>query len=59
VCQTCFGGMIRSNKKDPFTILRAELNSLAGKIAKEGYTTAVKGKLKEVAGQLQQLADRL
>jgi hypothetical protein len=50
--------MIRSNKKDPFTVLRAELNALAMKIAKEGYTTAVKGKLKEVAGQLQQLADR-
>jgi len=58
VCQTCFGGMIRADKKDPLTVLRNELNTLAMKIAKEGYTAAVKGKLKEVAGQLQKLADR-
>ncbi len=58
VCQTCFGGMIRTDKKDPLSVLRAELNTLAMKIAKEGYTAAVKGKLKEVSGQLQQLADR-
>jgi hypothetical protein len=50
--------MIRADKKDPLTVLRAELNSLAMKIAKDGYTAAVKGKLKELAGQLQQLADR-
>src|SRR5207302_5767754 len=58
VCQTCFGGMIRVDKKDPLSVLRNELNTLAMKIAKEGYTAAVKGKLKEVAGQLQKLADR-
>src|SRR2546429_9999727 len=58
VCQTCFGGMIRADKKDPLTVLRAELNTLAMKIAKDGYTAAVKGKLKELAGLLQQLADR-
>ena len=58
VCQTCFGGMIRADKKDPLTVLRTELNSLAMKIAKDGYTAAVRGKLKELAGLLQQLADR-
>jgi len=51
--------MIRADKKDPLSVLRAELNTLSMKIAKDGYTTAVKGKLKEVAVQLQQLADRL
>jgi len=50
--------MIRADKKDPLTVLRAELNTLAMKIAKDGYTAAVKGKLKELAGLLQQLADR-
>ena len=50
--------MIRADKKDPLTVLRNELNTLAMKIAKKGYTAAVKGKLKEVAGQLQKLADR-
>jgi hypothetical protein len=50
--------MIRADKKDPLTVLRAELNTLAMKIAKDGYTAAAKGKLKELAGQLQQLADR-
>jgi hypothetical protein len=50
--------MIRADKKDPLTVLRAELNTLAMKIAKDGYTVSVKGKLKEVAVQLQQLADR-
>jgi hypothetical protein len=50
--------MIRADKKDALSVLRAELNSLAMKIAKDGYTAAVKGKLKELAGQLQQLADR-
>ena len=50
--------MIRADKKDPLTVLRNELNTLAMKIVKEGYTAAVKGKLKEVAGQLQKLADR-
>ena len=51
--------MLRSDKKDPLTVLRAELNNLAMTVAKDGYTAALKGKLKEVAGQLQQLADRL
>ena len=41
------------------TVLRAELNTLAMKVAKDGYTAAVKGKLKEVATQLQRLADRV
>jgi hypothetical protein len=50
--------MIRADKKDPLTVLRAELNTLAMKVAKEGYTAAVKGKLKEVATHIQQLADR-
>ncbi len=49
--------MLRSDKKDPLTVLRAELNNLAMRVAKDGYTAAVKGRLKEVAGQLQQLAD--
>jgi hypothetical protein len=50
--------MIRADKKDPLTVLRAELNTLAMKIAKDCYTAAVKGKLKELAGQLEKLADR-
>jgi hypothetical protein len=50
--------MLRADKKDPLSVLRAELNTLAMKIAKEGYTTAVKEKLKEVAAQLSQLANR-
>ncbi len=51
--------MLRSDKNDPLTGLRAELNNLAMRVAKDGYTAAVKGKLKEIAGQIQQLADRL
>jgi hypothetical protein len=57
VCQTCFGGMLRSDKKDPLSVLRAALNNLAMNVARDGYTPTVKGKLKELAGQLQQLAD--
>jgi hypothetical protein len=49
--------MIRVGNKDPLTVLRAELNTLAMKVARDGYTAAVKGKLKEIAGQLQQFAD--
>lgn len=56
VCQTCFGGMIRADKKDPLTVLRAELNNLAMRVAKDGYTAVAKGKLREIAGQLQKLA---
>ncbi len=58
VCQTCFGGMIRSNKKDPFSMIRAELNGLAVQVAKLGYSPVVKGKMKEIAGRLKELAER-
>ena len=57
VCQTCFGGMIRVDKKDPLSAIRAELNSLALHVAKSGYNAEVKGKLREVVGQLQKLAE--
>ena len=57
ICQTCFGGMIRSDKKDPFSIIRAELNSLALRIAKNGYTLDVKVKLREAAARLLKLAE--
>lgn len=57
VCQTCFGGMIRVDKKDPLSAIRAELNSLALHVAKSGYNAEVKGKLREVAGRLQKLAE--
>jgi len=51
--------MLRADKKDPLSVLRAELNNLAMSVAKDGYTVTIKGRLKEIAGQLQQLADRL
>lgn len=57
VCQTCFGGMIRVDKKDPLSVIRAELNSLALHVAKSGYNAEVKGKLREVAGRMQKLAE--
>jgi hypothetical protein len=44
--------VIRSDKKDPFSVIRAELNGLAGHIAKEGYSPAVKAKMKEIADRL-------
>ena len=59
VCQTCFGGMIRADKKDPLSIIRAELNTLAAHVAKNGYNAEVKGKLKETARRLQELAERV
>ena len=58
VCQTCFGGMIRVDKKDPLSVIRAELNSLALHVAKAGYNAEVKGKLREAAGRLQKLAEQ-
>lgn len=58
VCQTCFGGIIWADKKDPLSIIRAELNSLAVHIAKNRNNAVVKGKLREIAGQLQELAAR-
>ena len=44
------------DKKDPLSVIRSELNSLALHVAKSGYNAEVKGKLREVAGQLQKLA---
>jgi len=58
VCQTCFGGMIRVDKKDPLSVIRAELNSLALHVAKSGYNTEVKGKLREAAARLQKLSEQ-
>jgi len=49
--------MIRVDKKDPLSTIRAELNSLALHVAKSGYNAEVKGKLRKVAGQLQKLAE--
>ncbi len=49
--------MIRADKKDPLSIIRAELNSMAVHVAKDGYSAVVKGKLREIAGRLQQLAE--
>lgn len=57
VCQTCFGGMIRVDKKDPLSAIRAELNSLALHVAKSGYNAEVKGKLRDVAARMQKLAE--
>ena len=45
------------DKKDPLSVLRADLNSLALHVAKSGYNAEVKGKLREVAGRLQKLAE--
>ncbi len=50
--------MIRSDKKDPFSIIRAEVNGLAARAAKEGYSPSVKAKMKEVAERLRALAER-
>jgi len=57
VCQTCFGGMIRADKKDPLSVLRAELNNVALLVAKNGYTSDVKTKLRDAATKLQKLAE--
>ena len=45
------------DKKDPLSIIRSELNSLALHVAKSGYSAEVKGKLRDVAGRLQKLAE--
>ncbi len=58
VCQTCFGGMIRADKRDPLSVIRAELSSLALNVAKNGYNAGVKGKLRDMAARLQELAER-
>ncbi len=50
--------MIRADKKDPLSMIRAELNSLALHVAKDGYSAVVKGKLREIAERLQELAER-
>src|SRR5205809_6279871 len=57
VCQTCFGGMIRADKKDPLSVIRAELNNVALLVAKNGYTSDVKTKLRDAATKLQKLAE--
>jgi hypothetical protein len=49
--------MIRVDRKDPLSAIRADLNSLALHVAKSGYNAEVKGKLREVAGRLQKLAE--
>ena len=49
--------MIRVDKKDPLSAIRAELNSLALRVAKSGYNTEVKGKLRDVAARMQKLAE--
>jgi hypothetical protein len=49
--------MIRVDKKDPLSVIRAELNSLALHVAKSGYNAEVKVKLRDVAARMQKLAD--
>lgn len=39
-------------------MIRAELNGLAVQVAKLGYSPVVKGKMKEIAGRLKELAER-
>ncbi len=46
------------DKKDPLSVIRAELNSLALHVAKAGYNAEVKVKLREAAGRLQKLAEQ-
>ncbi len=58
VCQTCYGGIIRADKKDPFSKIRAEVNALAVQVAKEGYSLAARAKMKEVSERLKVLAER-
>src|SRR5207248_10331624 len=55
VWQTCCGGMIRAHKKDPFSVIRAELNNVASLVAKTGYTSDVKTTLRDAATKLQKL----
>ncbi len=45
------------DKKDPLSVIRADLNSLALHVAKSGYNAEVKGKLREVAARMQRLAE--
>jgi hypothetical protein len=49
--------MIRVDKKDPLSVIRSDLNSLALHVAKSGYNAEVKSKLREVAVRMQKLAD--
>jgi hypothetical protein len=49
--------MIQADKKDPLSVIRAELNTLALHVAKNGYTPDVKAKLREAALRLQKLAE--
>jgi len=49
--------MIRADKKDPLSVIRAELNSMALHVAKSGYTSDVKTKLRDAATKLQKLAE--
>jgi hypothetical protein len=49
--------MIRVDKKDPLSAIRAELNSLALHVAKSGYNAEVKGKLREIAVRMQKLSE--
>ncbi len=46
------------DKKDPLSVIRAELNSLALHVAKAGYNAEVKGKLREAAERLQKLSEQ-
>ncbi len=56
ICQTCFAGMIRSDKKDPLSVIRADLNRAAVQISRYGHTAEVKKQLREIAERLQKLA---
>jgi len=49
--------MIRADKKDPLSVIRAELNNVAVLAAKNGYTSDVKTKLRDAATKLQKLAE--
>lgn len=45
------------DKKDPLSVIRAELNSLAFLVARTGYNGEVKRKLRDVASRMQKLAE--
>ena len=45
------------DKKDPLSVIRAELNSLALHVARTGYNAEVREKLREVAARIQKLAE--
>ena len=57
ICQTCFAGMIRSDKKDPLSAIRADLTRAAVNISKHGYNPELKKQLGEIAGRLRQLSE--